>query len=404
MRELNPQINLQAELGKQIFSALQGQVTDVIRQKCVGNGADVYFRSMREGNSMKVSHALLPHFHSICEEVKAKLEFMGDIDFYITGESNVNACAYYSNDEQRPHIIEINSGLFNLMNEEELKYVLGHEIGHLINGDSIINNLVNFIFPDEESREKCPPFLRKRIVLYDQLAELSADFFGYLANENLEACVTAMYKIASGLLLEKMDVSIDALLKENSERLNYFLNEGGISDGTHPVMPIRVRAIELFTKTKTQAAFNRGMDELVRVLQSFMYDDLDFALADFVAAAGIFVSGLDKKRDKNEEEYILRQLAAFCLFPKKQLKKTEKEDVVKVLNDAVKDILNLAPDMSSMLLNYFIDVAFADGTLSESELGLIVDFGHKLGFPDSEIAKALEVKMREDLVPQASSL
>lgn len=404
MRELNPQINLQAELGKQIFSALQGNVTEIIRQKCMGNANDVYFRSMREGNSMKVSEALLPEFYAMCEEVKAKLEFMGDIDFYITGESSVNACAFYSHDETKPHIIEINSGLFNLMNEEELKYVLGHEMGHLINGDSVISSLIYFIYPDDEAMEKCPAFLKKRIELYNQLAELSADFFGYLANENLGACVTAMYKIASGLFLGKMNVSMDVLLKENGNRLDYFLKEGGISDGTHPVIPIRVRALELFTKTKTQTAFNRGMDELVDVLQKFMYDKLDYALADFVAAAGIFISGLDKKRDKNEEEYILRQLAAFCLFPKKQLRKTEKEDVVKVLNDAVNDILEIAPDLRSLLLNYFIDVAFADGTLQENELALIVDFGGKLGFPDSEIAKALGEKVRQDLEPQASDL
>ena len=404
MRELNPQIGLHAELGRQIFSALQGSVTEEIRQNCMGNAGDVYFRSIREGNSLKVNDTLLPQFYSLCEEVKAKLDFVGEIDFYITGESSVNACAYFSNNEKWPHIIEINSGLFNLMNEEELKYVIGHEIGHLINRDSIIGNLVHFVYPDDEAMEKCPTFLKKRIELFDQLAELSADFFGYLANENLDSCVTAMYKMASGLLLEKMNVSINALLKENSNRLDFFLNDCGISDGEHPVIPIRVRAMELFAKTKTQAAFNRGMEELVKVLQKFLYDELDYALADFVAAAGIVVAGIDKKRDKNEEEYILKQLAAFCLYPKKQLKKTEKEDVVKVLNEAVADILKMAPDMSSLLLNYFIDVAYADGTLEERELDLILDFGRKLGFPDSEIAKALGTKVREDLVPQASAL
>ena len=139
---------------------------------------------------MKVSETLLPKFYVLCQEVKEKLEFVGNIDFYITGNSTVNACSYCSGDEQRPHIIEINSGLFNLMNEEELKYVVGHEIGHLINSDATISQLFGFIYPNDEAKENVPGFLRKRVQLYNQLAELSADRYGYMANENLEACVT----------------------------------------------------------------------------------------------------------------------------------------------------------------------------------------------------------------------
>ena len=87
MRELNPHIDLQHTLAQQIFNALQGDVTEDIRQKCEGNANDIYFRSAREGNSLKVNETLLPQFYNLCREVKEKLEFVGDIDFYITGIS-----------------------------------------------------------------------------------------------------------------------------------------------------------------------------------------------------------------------------------------------------------------------------------------------------------------------------
>ena len=60
--------------------------------------------------------------------------------------------------------------------------------------------------------------------------------------------------------------------------------------------------------------------------------------------------------------------------------------------------------MRSNLLRYFIDVAFADDELEEAELKLIYDFGEKLGFPQPEIARALGIKIREDLSPKASGL
>lgn len=404
MRELDPRIEMQELLAQQIFNVLQGEVTEIIRQQCEGCGFDMNFRSVMEGNSLKVQQTLLPKFHALCEEVKQKLEFVGNIDFYITGNSTVNACSYASGDEQRPHIIEINSGLFNLMNEEELKYVIGHEIGHLINSDATISQLFSFIYPTDEAKEECPEFLLKRIQFYNQIAELSADRYGYMANENLEACVTAVFKMASGLFLEKMNVSIDTLMAENSERLEFFLKDNGVSEGTHPVNPIRVRALELFAKAKTQTGLNRGMNELLGVLQNFVYGELDTALADFVASAGVFVANADGRKDKNEEEFILKQLGSFCLFPHRELKRAEKGDVVKTMDEAVVKILEIAPDMRPNLLRYFIDVAFADGELDEKELTLIYEFGEKLQFHPQSISEALKDKIRDSFVPKASAL
>ena len=116
------------------------------------------------------------------------------------------------------------------------------------------------------------------------------------------------------------------------------------------------------------------------------------------------MSQLDDKRDKSEDEFILRQLGAFCLFPQKELKRVEKDDVMKVFNESVAKVLEIAPHLRSNLLRYFIDVAFADGNLDEKEVALIYDFGDKLGFPQGEIAKALGIKIREDFCPKASAL
>ena len=62
MRELNPQIELQHQLAQQIFNALQGEVTEDIRQKCQGNANDRYFRSAKEGNSLKVKNRVISFY------------------------------------------------------------------------------------------------------------------------------------------------------------------------------------------------------------------------------------------------------------------------------------------------------------------------------------------------------
>ena len=67
--------------------------------------------------------------------------------------------------------------------------------------------------------------------------------------------------------------------------------------------------------------------------------------------------------------------SASKLFPYKELKRVEKGDLISTLNNAIKNILEMAPDLKCELLNYFVNMAFADGILDEKELALIYDFG-----------------------------
>ena len=76
-------------------------------------------------------------------------------------------------------------------------------VGHLINKDTALARLINFVFPPEAA---VPVTLQYKIRLHEQLAELVADRYGYMATEDLGVCVTAFFKMASGLDLEKSNV------------------------------------------------------------------------------------------------------------------------------------------------------------------------------------------------------
>ena len=405
MRELDPKIELQMVLGQQLLDVLQGPMIEAIRQQCEGNIIDLGFRSRVEGTSLKVSTELLPQLFSLCEEVKAKLNFKEPIDFYITGNSEINASAFFAFDANLPHIVEINSGTYNLLNEDELKYVIGHEIGHLIDGDAIIKGLFNFLYPDKETLERCPDFLLNRCELYNKLAELSADRYGYKASGSLETCVRAIFKMASGVDLEKMNVSMKVLMEENERHLDYFLKSGGFAGDSHPVDPIRVRALDLFANSKTQTALTKGMNELIDRLQTFTFGELDDALAEFVASAGILISQIDGKCDNNEEEYIIKELAQFTLFPYKVLRKVEKGDVSKIFEDSFSKILELAtPEDEITPLNYVLEIIIADRYLDDREISVVYDLGRRMGMSDYQISKEIASKLHEKFQPRASAL
>ena len=171
---------------------------------------------------------------------------IGDV-VYITGDASVNAWTIASPREGEPHIVNINSGLVNIMTDDELRFVIGHELGHLINRNTEMKRLIGFIFPPESNP---PLMLQYKIRLWEQLSELAADRYGYMAVENLNTCLSAFFKMTSGLDVSKINMQLDVYLEENLKHLEYFLHDKGVSRDTHPVNPIRVQALNLFATVR----------------------------------------------------------------------------------------------------------------------------------------------------------
>ena len=144
---MNPTIELERQLAQQIYTALQGPVVEEVLRKTRISSSDAYWRSSMEGHCLKVQPELLPDFYNLCHEVKASLHFDEPVDFYITGDATVNAFSLAAEDAGEPHIVNIDSGLFDLMTHEELRFVVGHELGHLINRDTALSRLIQFVFP-----------------------------------------------------------------------------------------------------------------------------------------------------------------------------------------------------------------------------------------------------------------
>lgn len=389
-------IELEKQIGKQIYNALQGSVVEEVLRKTKVSGTDAYWRSNMEGHSLKVEKDLLCDFYNLCHDVKKKLKFEDKVDFYITGDSSVNAFSVAAETEGEPHIVNINSALFNLMTTDEMRFVIGHELGHLINKDTKLKRLILFVFPPESN---VPVMLQHKIRLHDQLAELVADRYGYLATENLDACVTAFFKLASGLDLAKMNVSIDALIADNNRRLDYFLNDKGISRAAHPVNPIRIQALNLFAKADSKEALDSGMDELTSILLKVGGNELDEHMATFIASAGLIVANADGDVNKDEIEQIIQSLAGIKIFPRKFLETIADGDIASIFNESVSKILEINPGMRDSLLKYMIRIVLSDKNITDEEIELIYTFGSNIGLSEMEIATAIAEDIQQSYVP-----
>ena len=400
---------LEVELSTQIYNALQGNVVEEIIKMAKIPFSDNYYRSMLEGHSFKVEEGTLSRYYNIFNEIKETLQFTEPVDFYITGDPSVNAFAIASQEEGEPNIINVNSSLIQLMTDDELRFVIGHEMGHLINKNATLVKLINFVFPHGAT---VPITLQYKIRLWQQLSELVADRFGYMAMPNLNVCISAFFKMSSGLDFNKMDMKVEAFLEDNKKRLEYFRNDKGINFATHPINPIRVEALNQFSnsvffneKGTSKEDLENGMNELIEILLKVRNTELDSNMAKFIATAGLIIANCDENVSENEIDLIFSELSVLEIFPKTYLEDIAQSDVVETFKESIKKLLELNPETREAMLRYLISIALADKDINVKEVELIFNIAAgELGYSPMETAQIFSQMIQIDFTPSMNSL
>lgn len=400
---------LEVELSTQIYNALQGNVVEEIIKMAKIPFSDNYYRSMLEGHSFKVEEGTLSRYYNIFNEIKETLQFTEPVDFYITGDPSVNAFAIASQEEGEPNIINVNSSLIQLMTDDELRFVIGHEMGHLINKNATLVKLINFVFPHGAT---IPITLQYKIRLWQQLSELVADRFGYMAMPNLNVCISAFFKMSSGLDFNKMDMKVEAFLEDNKKRLEYFRNDKGINFATHPINPIRVEALNQFSKSvffnengTSKEGLENGMNDLIEILLKVRNTELDSNMAKFIATAGLIIANCDETISENEIDLIFSELSVLEIFPKTYLEDIAQSDVVETFKESIKKLLELNPETREAMLRYLISIALADKDINVKEVELIFNIAAgELGYSPMETAQIFSQMIQIDFTPSMNAL
>lgn len=399
---LNPTIELEQHLTAQIHNALHGDLVNRIISLSSYDQSGDKIRSAMEGHCFKVEQRLMAHLYDLLYAVKDKLAFQDPVDFYITGDSTVNAWTIASPREGEPHIVNINSGLLNIMTDDELRFVIGHELGHLINKNTEMMRLIGFIFPPNSNP---PIMLQYKIRLWEQLSELAADRYGYLAVENLNTCLSAFFKMTSGLDVSKINMQLDVYLEENLKRLEYFLHDRGVSRDTHPVNPIRVHALNLFANSPDEEALNKGMDEIITALLKLSNDEVDYFLSYFIASAGLIAINIDGEVTREEIEVVLGNLASFQIFPKQFLENVNQQNVVEIFYSSIEEVMKRNPDAREGMFAYLISLLLADKTMTEQEVEFLFKIGEQaFGFSQKEVANRMAAAIQRNFVPSFEAI
>ena len=183
-------IELEQKLGDDLYNLMQGEIIEAILKEAKIEKIENEWKFILEGHSFKVNSRMAPRLDRLIGEVLKGLHFNEGIDFYVTNNPELNAFSISRLEEDQAHIVNLNSGLVERLDDDELKFVIGHEIGHLISKNAGIMKLVQFIFPNPA---KAPLLITHKITLWKKLSELTADRFGFIASPRLDKCFSGFF-------------------------------------------------------------------------------------------------------------------------------------------------------------------------------------------------------------------
>ena len=171
---------------------------DEVLRKVFGFFGERPIRLAFQANAVRVSPTQFPRVHSLYRDALRVLDAPSEYPLYVTQTPMVNAGAWGM---EKP-FITVNSGTLLLLNERELTFILGHELGHVMSGHALYRTMM-YILVRLASLGFPIVGLAARAVLaalmeWYRKAELSCDRAGLLAVQEPEAAMNTMLKFAGG--------------------------------------------------------------------------------------------------------------------------------------------------------------------------------------------------------------
>ncbi len=222
-------------------------VFDQVLRSMFGFFGEKPIRLAFQANAVKISEKQFPKVHSLYREVCHTLDPDKEYEVFVSQTPIVNAGAYGMD---RPFII-MNSGTIRLLSDEELAFVLGHELGHIMS-DHVLYRTMTVLLIQLAGMGFPIVGLAARAVLVALLewyrkSELSSDRAGLLAVQDPQVAMSAMLKMAGGGTTE--ETNLDEFIVQAEE----YRSGGDVADQvfkvlnliatTHPFYVLRVSEV-----------------------------------------------------------------------------------------------------------------------------------------------------------------
>lgn len=194
------------------------------------------------GKSVKVSSRQFPHINSLVAECAEILDIpMPTV--YVSQSPFINAGTYGTQDES---FILIKSGLIDSLDDDELRFVIGHECGHIQNQHVVYATTAEFMKRGIGVYVKWAVIPASMAIdAWSRRAEVTCDRAGLVCCKDESVALDTIMKLAVGSskLFDDMDIDeFESQIEGIKEGVGRFAE---VFD-SHPYLPKRIKALRLF--------------------------------------------------------------------------------------------------------------------------------------------------------------
>ena len=236
---------------------------DEVVKKIYGFLGERGIRLIFQADAVRVGPTQFPRLNALYTEVLTSLDWAERPELFVSQTPFVNAGAFGMD---RPFIV-INSGSLKLLDDDELRVLLGHELGHVMSGHALYHTVLVLILSVSFS---ALPFLAGIALLPVELAllewfrksELSSDRAGLLASQDPTASLRLHLKLAGGGDMKEMDLNAFLVqareYEESGGALDRIFKILGVLKRTHPFATIRAAELQRWIESGAYDRVLRG--------------------------------------------------------------------------------------------------------------------------------------------------
>lgn len=220
----------------------------------LGNTVERSFRLQLMASGIRVTDKNFPQLYKAYHETCEILDMPHRPPLYISNDPRINAFAAGS---ENP-MIAFTSEAVSTMGTDELRYIIGHELGHIKSNHGLYRILAELFKLLAEGVNKMVGFMPLiafqgvglALMKWSRMAEFTCDRAGLLACQNLDAAIRANLKLA-GLptKLQNRDV-VDEFIRQardfeefDSSMIDRIMKDISVLDRTHPWTVVRAKEL-----------------------------------------------------------------------------------------------------------------------------------------------------------------
>ncbi|MDT8368290.1 MAG: M48 family metallopeptidase [Longimicrobiales bacterium] len=238
-------------------------VFDEVLRKLFGFFGEKPIRLAFQANAVRVGPDQYPRLHAMYRDVLRTMDVEREYELFVSQTPIVNAGAYGMNE---PFII-LNSGTLILLDDEETRYILAHELGHILSDHVLYRtmtvlliNLAKMGFPIVGIAARA---VLVALLEWSRKSELTADRAGLLGTQDPDTVMRTMMKMAGGAH-HGHEMNLDAFIRQAEE----YREGGDVADQvfkilnlmgtTHPFWVLRVSEIQGWIESGAYDRILRG--------------------------------------------------------------------------------------------------------------------------------------------------